>query len=255
MPSRCLFLVFVLIFVQLHKNGQSNIELSHNDSAGKFDFSALWCSDSLLNLEIVDDTMYFKPRKFVFPEPLGFIGDSFQRFYIHFSSVKKDENLPLRYSVTGKTRVNRDICSFSGTITIDSVYFFTDQLRCGRLLCSIRFAEEKGNTHTGIITGRMTTSFCFYDGRVCYDNVDAVSDGYSNNQVVARWNSYDGKLSFRCNWGDYRIPESEQLDIGTGDFSPFDKYRKFGWQNYADQISTSKDSKTATQEAEMEWWK
>ncbi|MEO7049458.1 MAG: hypothetical protein ABI091_29410, partial [Ferruginibacter sp.] len=44
------------------------------------------------------------------PEPLGFIGDTYQRFYIHFISVKQNKLNPYQYIVTGKTKVKENIC-------------------------------------------------------------------------------------------------------------------------------------------------
>src|SRR5262245_57367619 len=74
-----------------------------------YDLSKLWHSDSL-HIEGDGD-------KISFPEPLGYIGDSFQRFYIHYISVTKNKSNSYQYDVFGKTKVNDNICSFHGTIT------------------------------------------------------------------------------------------------------------------------------------------
>ena len=62
----------------------------------------------------------------------------------------------------------------------------------------------------------------------------------------------------RCNWGDYRIPNCGDLDIGAGGFSPADKYLTNGWQNYRDANfggpETPKSKKAATLEY-VRWWK
>lgn len=34
-----------------------------------------------------------------FPEPLGFIGSNYQRFYLHYTSVVKDAKNPYQYNV------------------------------------------------------------------------------------------------------------------------------------------------------------
>ena len=74
----------------------------------------------MLNLAWVDDTMYFDPKMEVFPEPIGFIGNDYQRFYIHFSSVIKNKKNPYQYDVRGKTKVKNTRHAFKGTITIYS---------------------------------------------------------------------------------------------------------------------------------------
>jgi hypothetical protein len=35
-----------------------------------------------------------------------------------------------------------------------------------------------------------------------------------------------------CNWGEFRIPFSGDLDIGAGEFSPNPKYFSKGWADY-----------------------
>lgn len=47
-----------------------------------YDFRKLWKSDSI-RIEGDGD-------KIPFPEPLGFIGENFQRFYIYYTSVTKE---------------------------------------------------------------------------------------------------------------------------------------------------------------------
>lgn len=34
----------------------------------------------------------------------------------------------------------------------------------------------------------------------------------------------------KCNWGDCRIPDSSDLDIGAGEFVPAEEYIDSGWQ-------------------------
>ena len=42
-----------------------------------------------------------------------------------------------------------------------------------------------------------------------------------------------GKVQTRpCAWGHYRIPNSGDLDIGVGEFSPNPKYLSNGWGNF-----------------------
>jgi len=47
-------------------------------------------------------------------EPLGFIGENYQRFYIHFISAIQNPTDKLNYFIYGKTRVKENICSFQG---------------------------------------------------------------------------------------------------------------------------------------------
>jgi hypothetical protein len=53
-----------------------------------------------------------------------------------------------------------------------------------------------------------------------------------------------------CNWGEFRIPYSDDLDIGVGEFLPNPPYLNYGWENY--------ESVWGDYEKELkkeEWWK
>src|SRR5690242_10027684 len=73
-------------------------------SIKNYDLSKLWQADSI-QIEGDGDNIPF-------PEPLGYIGDNFQRFYIHYISVTRSKNDPYQYNVYGKTMVRENICSF-----------------------------------------------------------------------------------------------------------------------------------------------
>jgi hypothetical protein len=53
-----------------------------------------------------------------FPEPLGFIGVNYQRFYLHYTSVRPAPGQHYGYQVSGKTQVKTNVCPFTGTITV-----------------------------------------------------------------------------------------------------------------------------------------
>jgi hypothetical protein len=66
-------------------------------------------------------------------------------------------------------------------------------------------------------------------GQFRYDAISFSADGFSNNQFIGSWTSYKTDASKKCNWGDYRIPECGDLDIGAGELSISEKYSKNGW--------------------------
>ncbi len=55
---------------------------------------------------------------------LGFIGPHYQRIRIKFLTITKDRKDPRRYHVTGKSKVNENICRFSGAIEITALEEF-----------------------------------------------------------------------------------------------------------------------------------
>ena len=170
-------------------------------------------------------------------EILGFIGDDYQRLYIHFISVIQNPTNPYEYLVFGKKKVKETICSFQGTIIIKEarVYKSGDipSYKQGFANSEIILFEDKKQSSTGFIKGKLKSRFLIDNkGQFRYDALMFVADGFSNNQFVGNWTSYKTNVSKKCNWGDYRIPECGNLDIGAGEFSVNEKYIKNGWVSY-----------------------
>lgn len=223
----------------------------------EYDFSMLWTVKKL----------NFDPdiRNPIRPEPLGFIGDNFQRLYIHFNSVEKRESKI--YFVTGKTKVKESICDFKGFITIKMVREFgipylegsdyvidPRKIRQGVLIGEYEFFEDSTQNHVGIFKGKFVSSFYIEENKkIEYNTSEIFSDNYINNQFKGIWKSYSTGKQKKANWGDYRIPESEKLDMGAGEFSPDNKY--LGWKTYSEAYFSGKCNYEAQKIEENEWWK
>lgn len=193
----------------------------------------------------------------------GFIGDNYERLRIKFISVKKDSANPLMYNVFGKSMVKNNICNFQGKITITNIrcykYF---QVEAGEkpntqgvLFGEYCFYEDSTQNYSGKFKGSFASCwFADKRGKVSYDSLTTVCDGYSNNQFAGTWTNYKGDITKTCNWGDFRIPFSKDFDIGTGEFHPNEKYKNNGWQAYQDNYGGDAELKKATRDAEK-WWK
>jgi hypothetical protein len=176
--------------------------------------------------------------------PLGVIGNNFQRFYIHIEKVNKVSNDKFKYTCTGKTRVKNTICSFTGIAEVIAIFRWRhiDTTRCDMVKglkdeivakFRITFVESSDCKYPGKIEGSMVSKIIIdKDNLPKYDGIGLCSDFYNNNIAIATWISRNGKISKKCNWGDYRIPEADDLDGGTGDFHPNDQYLRYGWDNY-----------------------
>lgn len=199
----------------------------------------------------------------------GFIGDDYQRLRVKFLSVVKDKADPKMYRVHGKDKVKANICDFQGELRITHVRQYkaewygeerptTDSSLQGRfVVCgTYRFLEDSVQLHAGEFTGSFASYFYLDpNGSVRYDDIEDIADGYCNNQFVGVWVSFDGGISKRCNWGDARIPNGEQLDGGAGEFGPDEKYANNGWQNYIDAYMGADPSEDALLIEREEWWK
>ena len=169
--------------------------------------------------EYIFDGKAFKLRWF---EPIGYRGREFQRFYIHYDSVRfLGDGV---YAVEGRTRYRDAIRLFSGTITLDSMRLCKKENlpstgEFGTLCGHYQFDEDEFSGG-GVLTGKMTIDFVKVNGRFYYDAFElGLADGYDNRQYEGVWTSEDLTRMEKCNWGDFRIPDSQGLDIGTGEFS------------------------------------
>ncbi len=201
-------------------------------------------------------------------EPLGFIGENYQRFYIHYLTVEKSETNPLCYRVTGKTRVKDNICDFTGEIILDSIihhnineneYHGSGFSDAGIIYGHYTFREDKTQKGTGIFNGKVSVNYYQKKGNLYYDAYMFMADGYDNCQYEGVWKSYKTSKEKICNWGDYRIPNSGDLDEGCGEFIPQEKYAEFGWKSYilsqAIPYNSNYEKNPVYIEENRKWWK
>lgn len=194
--------------------------------------------------------------KFVY----GFIGDDYQRIRIKFITVKKTDKFT--YEISGKTKVKDNICDFKGTLNISTLgkyetttYGLDDEYKNkikGRytILGDYTLAENSAQKNTGIFKGVFETGFYLdKNSKIHYDNIDLNADGFTNNEFIGSWTQYAPSKTKRCNWGDYRIPNSGDLDVGAGDFSPNKKYVQNGWLDVYEQYQPASLKKPA-----VDWW-
>ena len=186
-----------------------------------------------------DFSQLIKPQT----EFLGFIGNDYRRILITFTSVRRESNSQT-YSVTGTSLVINNECDFTGTITIKQVrefekfHYGVDEMyreiglkAQGVIIGEYYLKENKDQPHSGEFIGIMSLHW-FIDktGELYFDNININSDSYRNNQYVGIWKDYSTKNEKTCNWGEYRIPFSGDLDVGAGEFSPNEKYYEKGWK-------------------------
>lgn len=222
-----------------------------------YDLSTVLLTDSIL----AEDRENSKD-KIKRAEALGFIGDNFQRFHIHFISIIQSPTNPYEYLAYGKTMVKENVCSFLGRIVVkESTIRRSEDIpayKQGVAVCEVTLYEDRKQPSTGLIKGSLTTNFIIDDkGKFRYDALMFVADDFSNNQFTGTWTSYKTNASKKCNWGDYRIPGSGDLDTGTGEFMASEKYNKNGWASYmlefnAKNLDTNELEKT---NVGKEWWK
>lgn len=247
-------LTFLVLIISTMVNGQELVTSDFTEEIKKYDISDLWILDKF---EIEGDTTSVNRL-----QPLGYISENFQRLQIHFISAIKNPNNEMQYFIYGKTKVNENICSFQGTITISESRTYNEgdipTLKQGFAKGRYEFYEDPNQQGSGTLQGNFQTDFYINElGEIKYDAIAFGADGFQNNQFEGSWTSYKTSNSKKCNWGDYRIPDSQGLDIGASEFSPWDKYEAYGWGNYIQAWNYYPDKPEVIEARENErekWW-
>ncbi|SET27226.1 SH3 domain-containing protein [Prevotella sp. kh1p2] len=218
----------------LHEREQEGV------SSAKSDFPE-WIRDMTADSRTVTVDADFSGILSAKDDPfIGFIGSDYQKLKIDFIKVqRKGSN---QYDVTGTSTVRQNLSHFHGTIQIldnrefiHPMYGVDDTMegKFKRRGCSVgkyRFEENRNEAGSGVFSGYLL--FFWYQtpqDTIVYDDIFADADGYCNNQYAGTWQSYTTKQSKKCAWGQYRIPESGDLDVGAAEFSVNPKYLHHGW--------------------------
>jgi hypothetical protein len=176
---------------------------------------------------------------------LGFIGSDYKRLRIIFKVITKEKNATNKYLVKGLSIVDKNKCDFEGYIILiqakeyKNTKVWIDTLNKdstfearGYLIGKYTFYENKNQKNTGMFKG-ILKSYWYLDkyDKIHYDDLEGFADNYRNNQFQGVWKSYLNDKEIVCNWGELRIPNCGDLDIGVGEFSPNPKYLNNGWED------------------------
>lgn len=135
---------------------------------------------------------------------------------------------------------------------IDEVKRFS--FKTGVLLGAYEFFEEPEQKGSGILSRIFRTNYYLDHGTIKYNDPElGYSDPFCNNLFMGEWKSDQTGEIKTCNWGDYRIPNSGDLDYGAAEFSPNQKYYKYGWGNYP-EVWFYRDS-IVRKDVHRHWWK
>ena len=257
-----LLIVALLAFVSCGGTKSNNKGKVTMDEIRKTDLSRLIMSDTIFlepddyvseTEENVFTEKNLEPRWF---ESIGFRGSDCQRFYIHYDSVYHKGNGV--YRVYGRTRYRDTIRLFTGMLMLDSLWLNEEEYlpkyaEFGRLYGYYMYEEDEFSGG-GVLSGKMRIDFAKVNGRFYYDAVMlGCADGYENSQYEGTWTSKDLSRNEKCNWGDFRIPDSQYLDAGAGEFSPDEKCLDRGWRIYT-YIFEENDSLQALFRADEQWF-
>lgn len=228
-------------------------ERNNSMKYAQYDYSGLWTATNNINV-------------------YGIIGEDHQRLRIKFISIIKNPFDSLEYLISGKSKVENEICDLIGAIRIQEIREVMEAhvgvdgelgdneiAQQGVLIGRYELRENEEQTHSGTFRGTLYSKWYIgKDGVVQYDDIQSVADGYMNNAFIGVWQSHRSKRQKVCNWADYRVPQANvDFDIGAGEFSVAAKYLKFGWLDTVESkgaVGNAKTSNSLTKDDEQ-WWK
>ena len=120
-------------------------------------------------------------------------------------------------SVTRNVVALAHACGVSVEGTIDVIRFLKikeDDHESNIVIAKYKFVEDKTKKYAGVFEGYLLTNINCTDGGAEYNDERLGGDGFSNNQYIGTWTSNTTKIIKTANWGDYRIPNSNDLDAG-----------------------------------------
>ncbi|MGX7666711.1 hypothetical protein [Flavobacterium pedocola] len=228
------FLIFTLLFFVNLFSQNCHTEILKEGKADSKNLLAAFQKENFSGLWLKTDNQNI----------YGVIGKNNRRLLIKFISIKKNELNSQEYYIVGKSSVNGNNCDFKGMITLQEIKevknagFGVDNEYQGKiknqylLTAEYVFYEIRGQKNAGAFKGKLETKFYTdNDNSIKYNDIGIAADGYFNNGFTGTWKSYAANKILKCNWGDYRVPNSDcDFDIGAGEFSVSEKYQMNGWQ-------------------------
>ena len=169
---------------------------------------------------------------------LGYIGADYHRLHLNFSSVKKASHT--KYIVSGEYKITTEARPFDGEIQITKIKkyanlnygvddFMKGKINAQGIALASYFLKGDGGFQA---KGQMLMKWYIdSDKRLAYDDISEDEDMYANDLFCGECKV--GKAQIKpCAWGHYRIPNSGDLDMGAGEFSPSPKYLNNGWSDF-----------------------
>ena len=141
-------------------------------------------------------SLYYKETVFN-----GVLGDKYDRIEIYINpQVERTDSLT--FKVTGKSKVKKNICDFTGEIHVEHIYNVWERANDPDspdyylMVCNYLFKEDEEQYGTGFFKGTYGV-YCYIDEvnkKVCLDIDLGGGDGYNKRNYVGTWQSYKTKV-------------------------------------------------------------
>jgi len=225
-----------------------------------YDYSSIWSTEN--NTQSAGINTYKNhPQN-------GIIGINYQRIEMYIGKVTKSKDRADTYLVTGKSKVNNNICDFSGKIRLINMFYndcgddsdsndrskYANTPKCAVLFAEYLFYEDGAQNNAGFFNGITECSVRVNKTKMLLDESMYFADGYSNRTFVGTWTDYKTKNSKKCIWGDYRLPLTPGFDCGDGEMIVCGEYVKNGWQPHQDGSELAWNEREQKYDIKDKWW-
>jgi hypothetical protein len=254
-----LIAVFVaLVCFSLPKlSAQPNPTKNYTEEIKKHNLGVLYTHDSIFTYEDRENKTLIRKM-----EVLGFCGPKYERIRFKILRMSKNPNNPLEYLMVVKTLWRDTVHTFKGKLVIKDAKIFTycelPLFEKGYVQAELNLKEKTDSTEI-TIQGNIKSYFLLDDrGKFRYNTIGFQSEKFCNNQFKGTWNNILRKESLVCNFGDYKIPEAGDLDIGDGEFVLNTTYLPNGWMGYYQANKSFPDTpefEEAWKKEFFPWWK
>lgn len=195
---------------------------------------------------------------------LGYVGNDFSRYFLHIDSVIQINSK--EYDIHAQTKHDNEICELDAvaktTKVVSNNYSFKHNYGKNiETFFSLNGRETKCQKSYAIAGKLVLYLFEFSDGRIIFSSnngLESCNDDYSNLQFkgTATLNSGETK---KIRWGWARIPESDGLDCGAGEFFPCESIKDSNWIRYTDYYYACTGEKMNTDKCKSimsteKWW-
>lgn len=230
----------------------SFLSLRAQQTCNTDDFLSIYFLDKIESTEYKKDidlsSLFFTKETYAgIAKYLGFIGDNKRRLDVSFFDIKKNrEDI---YEVSGQTTVFNGVTrKFDGKFVLkEQCTFDAKQLAAeesyehevdssevhGFSVLEFTLLEDSQLDSTGIFEGNIFVLwYKNKDSKLIYNDIQGYIPSYANCIFNGHWASYRTKKKSIVAWSHYRIPCSDDLDVGASEFSPNPKYYSVGWEEY-----------------------
>lgn len=170
----------------------------------------------------------------------GVFDTIYQRIQIHFERITRDSTDACIYHIIGADRLKGLVTPFEGRIQIDNIIENVGNIyernvpssdRLIEFYASYKFTESVSKAGSGIFEGRLTIYMTMNEDNKLLDNMgEYMGDGFENFTYEGTWQNHNMGRIKQCTWGQGRLPNTKDFDVGAGGLFVNDKYRKNGWE-------------------------